>query len=132
MTRYVVQNNLSNIISESSYYVAPNGTQYPPDYPKNGLAGLSQIAETGQPEFDPSLQAVSSTLAMVDGAYTVVWTIRDLTAGELANLELARIAEIKASQPVADDKPYRVNKVGHGIASKTPKAFAPRPAFLIQ
>ena len=157
VTRYVVSNDLNNIITENSYYVDPDGNQYPPDYPKNGLSGLSPIAETREPElnrltdpaydpehpevtpayhsdwplFDPAIQTYSGAVQLINGIYTQVWTIRDLTAEELAAIELARIAELKASQPPATDKPFRVNKVGHGIISSAPAKFTPRPVYLI-
>jgi hypothetical protein len=157
MTRYVIQNNLNNIISESSYYVDPDGNQYGPDFPKNGLPGLSPILETREPElnrltdppydpehpeiipayhsdwvlFNPALQAYSGAIELLNGIYTQVWTIRSLTAEELAGLELARIAEIRANRPPATDAAFRTNKVGHSITSKTPTKFTPRPAYLI-
>jgi hypothetical protein len=86
MTRFVVQNNLSNIISESSYYVDPEGSQYPPDYPKKGLAGLSPIADPGPPEYDSALQELSSAIECVDNGYAIVYTVRDFTEDELAGM----------------------------------------------
>ena len=155
--RYVIDNNLSNIITENSYYVDPDGNQYPPDFPKHGLKGLSPITETKEPElnrltdpvfdsehpeiipayhsdwplFDPSIQAYAGSVQLISGIYTQVWAIRDLTAEELANLELARIAELKASRPPATGTVFGTNKVGHTITSRAPVKFTPRPAYLI-
>lgn len=131
MTRYVVQNNLSRIIDEHSNYISPNGTQYPPKFPKIGLLGLSKITETDEPEINPKLQAKVSSIQLIDGVYTNVWTVRDLTNEELAAIELARLAEIKARQPTPENKPLRVNKVGHSIINSEPKKFTPKPSYLI-
>jgi hypothetical protein len=157
MARFVVNSNLSDIITENSYYVDPDGNQYGPDFPKNGLSGLSPVTETKEPElnritdpaydpehpeiipayhsewvlFNPELQAYSGSVELVNGIYTQVWVIRDLTAEELASLELARIAELKSKQPPATDTVFGTNKVGHTITSRAPAKFTPRPVYLI-
>jgi hypothetical protein len=129
--RYVVQNNINWIITENSSYVSPNGTQYPSTFPKTGLSGLSTIIETTEPDIDPKIQAKSASIQLVNGVYTNVWTVRDLTEAELAAIELARLAEIKARQPIQENKVFRVNKMGHDIISQTPKQFTPRQSYLI-
>ena len=129
--RFVVQGNLNDIITDNSYYVDPDGNQYGPDYPKDGLPGLSKITETDEPEINPKLQAKVSSIQLIDGVYTNVWTVRDLTNEELAAIELARLAEIKARQPTPENKPLRVNKVGHSIINSEPKKFTPKPSYLI-
>ena len=109
VTRYVVSNDLNNLITETSYYVDPDGNQYPPDFPKNGLLGVSPIADPGQPEYDPALQEVSSTIETHDGAYTNVYSIRDFTEGELAS----KLDAIR-SQKWEDIKNERDNRMLNG------------------
>jgi hypothetical protein len=157
MTRYVVKNNLNNIITDNSSYVDMDGNQYGPDWPKDGLPGLSKIKETKEPElnritdpaydpehpeiipsyhfdwvlFDPELQTYSGSVELLNGIYTQVWLIRDLTSEELANLELARIAELKSKQPPALDEIFRINKIGYNIVNQVKPIFTPKPSFLI-
>jgi hypothetical protein len=125
MKRYVVLNNLNDIIAENNYYRDPDGNQYGPDFPKNGLSGLSPITETKEPElnritdpaydpehpeinpayhsdwvlFNPELQTYSGSIELLNGIYTQIWAIRDFTAEELAAVAAAWLAELRASQP---------------------------------
>jgi hypothetical protein len=98
--RYVIDNDLGRIIAENSYYIDPDGNQYPPEWPKDGLPGLSKITETAPPEYDPATQAVSDSIELIDGVYTVVWAIRDFTSEELAAIEAARIDALRREMPV--------------------------------
>ena len=81
--------------------------------------------------FNPELQTYYGSIELVNGIYTHVWTIRSLTAEELAAIESARIAELKASRPPETGTVFGTNKVGHTITSRAPVKFAPRPVYLI-
>ena len=85
--KYVIGNDINNILLDGQSYVEPDGTQYPPEYHKYGLIGLSPITETNPPEFDPALQTAESHIELIDGIYTQVWTVRDLTQAELDALK---------------------------------------------
>jgi hypothetical protein len=80
--RYIVQNNVNWIINENSTYIDPNGTQYPPEFPKTGLLGLSPITEVEAPTI-LNTQVTTDSIQLIDGVYTQVWAIRDKTQAEL-------------------------------------------------
>ena len=81
--RYVVNNNINNIISDNSYYVSSDGTQYSPEYPKSGLPGLSEIINTPPPDYNIDTQVISDSVELINKVYSQIWTIRDLTQAEL-------------------------------------------------
>ena len=69
-----------NPINDGDQYTAPDGTQYPPNYPKGSITGLTPVTLTAKPT-DPTVIVTGFT---IDGTYTQVWHTRPMTSDELA------------------------------------------------
>lgn len=69
----------SKIVNEGDSYVGVDGTQYPPNFPKAEIPGLTQVVET-QPPVDTALVV---TGFYVDASNHQVWQTRPKTEEEL-------------------------------------------------
>lgn len=67
-------------VQNTDQYVAPNGTQYPANYPKDQIPGLVAVMETAMPT-DPTVKV---TGYVIDNTHTQVWQTRAFTSDELA------------------------------------------------
>lgn len=87
----------SKIVNEGDSYVGADGTQYPPNFPKAEIPGLTQVIET-QPPVDSSLIV---TGFYVDGSNHQVWQTRPKTAEELKDEQVSslrmQIIELESS-----------------------------------
>lgn len=77
-------------------YVAPDGTQYPPNYPKDEIPALSLVTEAAQPE-DESLVV---TGFIINEEKQQVWQTRPKTDKELsADADLKRRRALSQKWP---------------------------------
>jgi hypothetical protein len=83
--------SLIGIIQEGQALII-NGVQYPGDFPKANIPGLSPIVETDSGATEN--QVAIESIELVNGTYTQVWSVREKTKEELA-------AELKAKVPLA-------------------------------
>lgn len=68
------------IVRDDDQYITADGTQYPPDYPKDEIPGLFPVQET--PLVTPSGKVMTGFHISPD--HVQVWEFRDMTPEELA------------------------------------------------
>lgn len=98
-------------IYDYQQYIAPNGTQYPPNYPKSEIQGLFHVTETPRPD-DPYLIV---TGFIINSDHVQVWQTREKTEEEhfgelksealsaLTKSDLVAIRCVKAGIPFPAD-----------------------------
>ena len=80
---YIFNGDTSIEINDGAAWVSPDGTQYPANFPKDEIAGLTAIIETARP-VDPLSIVTGSIVEIINGDPTRVWQSRLKTADELA------------------------------------------------
>ncbi len=90
--------NTLRTICDKDHYTAPDGTQYPANFPKENIAGLMQVIETPEP-VNPALVVTGFS---IDESHVQVWQTREKTADEVASeLKSAAMSALAKSDVVA-------------------------------
>lgn len=95
---WIYNGDLANPIADDAPFKGSDGTKYPGNWDKSGVAKMEKVVETPKP--DASLNVVTGhSIQLVDGVPTRVWTSAPRTAKDLKDRANAPIlTEIVAKE----------------------------------
>ena len=78
-----------------------NNVQYPPEFPKTEIRGLIKIVEPEKPTINET-QRLSESVELVNGVWTVVYTVTDIPQEEITAMRKALVpSEISRFQALS-------------------------------